>query len=132
MASSLLLIGCGAFFLFEGLVGLLKPGIHGLLEPGRRRERPWRVPLIGGVLAAWGIVCLASSIPPGRVAEWFLAVLGVPFLLKGLVMVFRPSWLGGKLPKIEAHPRAWRIKSAVRCLIGLLLMGWGIVEGLKA
>ena len=129
---SLLLIGCAAFFLFEGLVGFLKPGIHGLLEPDRRRECPWRLPLIGGVLAAWGIVCLAASLPPGRLVEWFLAVLGVPFTIKGLVMVFRPSWMEGKLRTIEAKPRGWRISCALRCVIGLLLAGWGIVQALEA
>ncbi len=61
----------------------------------------------------------------GGAAPWVLLVLGLPFVLKGSLMIFRPSVLGHEA--IAHRPTGRKVKSALRSLIGAALTAWGII-----
>ncbi|MHC4107543.1 MAG: hypothetical protein ACYSTY_05610, partial [Planctomycetota bacterium] len=103
------------------------PGVYGLYEPAARARSPLWLPSIGAVLLLWGVLCILANMPPGGTAQWVLLVLGVPFVLKGSLMIFWPSVLRHDLPAIASRSVGWKIKCGLRSLIGAALTAWGII-----
>ncbi len=132
MMTPALLIGCGALFLVEVFVGVFRPGVFEFYEPAARSQSPLRLPAIGAVLLGWGVLCIVANIPPDGVAQWFLLVLGVPFVLKGSLMIFWPSVLRHDLKATESRSTGWKVKCALRSLIGAALTAWGIIHAVIA
>ncbi len=125
-----LLIVSGALFGFEASMGLFLPRIYRSLEPASRRKRPWRLPLIGGALALWGVVCLVLSVPPTRLAHWVLIAVGAACVYKGLLMAFRPDLLRHTSDHIDKNPRRWRLQCGLRMVIGAAFVVWGTMTWL--
>ncbi len=122
-----LLIGCGALFLFEAFIEVFRPGVFELYKPAARAQSPLRLPAIGAVLLGWGVLCIVANIPPGRAAQWILLVLGVPFVLKGSLMIFWPSALRHDIQAVVRLSTGWKVKCALSSLIGAALTAWGII-----
>ena len=108
-------------------MGLFIPGVYRSLEPTSRRKKPLRLPLIGGGLALWGVVCLVFvlSIPPTRLAHWVLIAVGAACVYKGLLMAFRPDLLRDTSDHIDKNPRRWRLQCGLRMVIGAAFVVWG-------
>ena len=124
MMTPALLIGCGALFLVEVFIGVRFPGVFEFYEPAARSQSPLRLPAIGAVLLGWGVLCIVANIPPNGAAQWVLLVLGVPFVLKGSLIIFWPSVLR---QAIESRSTGWIVKCALRSLIGAAFTAWGII-----
>ena len=122
-----LVIGCGALFLFEALVTYFRPGVYKFYEPAARSQNPLRLPVIGAVLLGWGVVCILANISPDGGAQWVLLVLGVPFVLKGSLMIFWPSALRHDIQAVVRLSTGWKVKCALSSLIGAALTAWGII-----
>ncbi len=127
-----LLIGCGALFLFEAFIAVFRPGVYELYKPAARAQSPLRLPAIGAVLLGWGVLCIVANIPPDGAAQWVLLVLGVPFVLKGSLLIFWPSVLRHDLRAIESRSTGWKVKCALRVLIGAAFTAWGIIHAVIA
>ncbi len=75
----------------------------------------------------WGVLCIVANIPPAGAAQWVLLILGVPFVLKGSLIIFWPSVLRHDLKAIDSRSTGWIVKCALRSLIGAALTAWGII-----
>ncbi len=88
------------------------------------------MPLIGGGLALWGVVCLVLSVPPTRLAHWVLIAVGAACVYKGLLMSFRPDLLRDTSDHIDQNPRRWRLQCGLRMVIGAAFVVWGTMTWL--
>jgi hypothetical protein len=57
-----------------------------------------------------------------------LLLLSIPFLIKGALMAFLPTFLKDTPYEIQTNPRRWKAKSLTRMAIGVALIGWGFAS----
>lgn len=125
-STPVLLLICGALFLFEASAGFFFPGLYRLVEPDSEGRRSPILRAAGAALALFGLVFILLSLPPRGFAQAFVILVGCACLFKGLMMILRPEALRDTPTHIRERPTLWRWQCGFRALIGVVILAWGI------
>ncbi|MBC8291159.1 MAG: hypothetical protein H8E37_12670 [Planctomycetes bacterium] len=122
-----LLIGTGLLVAFEPTLALVSLSTYDAVNRARRERY---LPILGpvaAVMVAWGIACLAASIPPGQAAQWFLLILGLACIAKGIATAFFSPRLADVSEGVNANAKLLRMKCAGGLILAAALAGWGAI-----
>mgnify|MGYP000179810173 CR=1 FL=1 len=122
-----LLIGTGILVAFEPTLALISLPTYDAINRARRERY---LPILGPVAAvmiAWGIACLAASIPPGQVAQLFLLILGLACIAKGIATAFFSPRLADVSEEVNADAKRLRMKCAGGLILAAALAVWGVL-----
>ena len=122
----LIVAGTGLLFMVEPVISLTSAATFQAINRARRQNRIAVLWPAGLVMLAWGMLCLTVSIPPRHAAQWFLLLIALPCVCKGLATLLFSTHLAKLSEDIEATDRVRRFKCGIGLTIGAVLIAWGL------
>ena len=110
----------------EPAISLVSASTFRSVNTARRERRLLILWPVGLAMIVWGVVCLLVSIPPQHIAQWFLLLIALPCLGKGIVTMFFSTHLAKVSEEVEASRQMRFWKCLIGLAIGCALVGWGL------